>query len=453
MSRVRKSAHPGKHGIKTLVYAVLLGSVTNLPALAYDIVDLGANVSPKDINNNGIVVGVRNTDQYPTNAFRYVMTSGQFEDLDGTVAHAVNDAGEIAGSTLSGAFILEGGNYRAWDDQAAYGISELGEAAGNKAGKNPYRATSIPYNPAVYTGNKWTVMDIAQVYPRGTRQGVYADILTLFDINDNGYAVGSRRRYGLAGSSAILITPPYSDVSDLGDVTYLPTSYGGVANAINNQNIIVGTTGNDSRSGTYSYAFLYDGNTVDNLGTLPGGFRSSASDINEQNLVVGSSESNTGYHAFIWTEQDGINDLNEEIATAGWVLSSAVAVNDLGDIVGTGLLHGATHGFVLTKGPAIPPPGNHPPVAVAESDMTSGKAPLTVSFFGDKSSDPDDDTLSFTWDFGDGTSSSDGMSNQTYIYNIPGTYIAALTVTDSQGITATADLEITVRKSRGKPGK
>lgn len=68
-------------------------------------------------------------------------------------------------------------------------------------GRNPYRTTSIPYNPAVYEGgNNWTVMDIAQVYPRGTRDGVYADIFLLDDVNDAGFAVGSKRRYGLAGS-------------------------------------------------------------------------------------------------------------------------------------------------------------------------------------------------------------------------------------------------------------
>ncbi len=258
-----------------LTLTCLLGSITSLPAFAYELIDLGADVAPKDINNVGIVVGSRNTTQYPTVAFRYDITTGQFEDLGGTVATAINDAGQIAGSTLTGAFLLDGSNLRTWDEHGAYGINEIGQVSGTKAGINPYRNTSIPYNPAIFEGNKWTVMDIAQVYPRGTRKGVYADIYLLDDVNDNGYAVGSRRRYGLVGSSAILITPPYSDVKDAAGVNYLPTPSGGVASAINNSNLIAGTTGSNSRVDAFATAYVYDVNTstLTMLGTL-GGLRS-----------------------------------------------------------------------------------------------------------------------------------------------------------------------------------
>ena len=158
-----------------LALTCLLATIAGSPSLAYELVDLGADVAPKDINNSGIVVGSRNTTQYPTSAFRYTMTTGMFENLDGTVAYAVNDAGLVAGNTLTGAFVLNGNNLRRWDEQGAYGVSETGLVSGNKAGKNPYRTTSIPYNPAVYEAGKWSVMDIAKVYPRGTRDGVYAD--------------------------------------------------------------------------------------------------------------------------------------------------------------------------------------------------------------------------------------------------------------------------------------
>lgn len=160
-------------------------------------------------------------------------------------------------TTLAGAFVLDGNNLHTWDEQGVYGISETGQVSGNKSGKNPYRTISIPYYPAVYEAGKWTVMDIAQVYPRGTRDGVYADIFLLDDFNDSGNAVGSKRRYG---SSAIMITLPYNTINDLSDVNYLPTPSGGVASVINNSNIIVGTTGNDSRNDNYATAFMYDGN-------------------------------------------------------------------------------------------------------------------------------------------------------------------------------------------------
>jgi len=438
-------------GRSLLALTCLLGSITSFPSLAYELVDLGADVAPKDINNLGVVVGSRNTTQYPTSAFRYTMATGQFEDLDGTIAYAVNDAGLVAGNTLTGAFVLDGNNLRTWDEQGAYGISETGQVSGNKAGKNPYRTTSIPYNPAVYEAGKWTVMDIAQVYPRGTRDGVYADIFLLDDINDNGYAVGSKRRYGLAGSSAILITPPYNTINDLSDVNYLPTPSGGVASAINNSNIVVGTTGNDSRNDNYATAFVYDSNTssLTLLGTL-GGLRSNGLDINEANTVVGSSETDTLSHAFIREDAGDIADLNSLLTASGWVLMSAVAINEQGDIVGTGQLNGQNHGFLLVNGSAPPPPSsNEAPVAIASADTTSGKAPLPVIFTGDRSYDPDGTINTYHWDFGDSNSSAE--ANPTHTYTGPGTYLAVLTVTDDNGIsTDSAPLEIKVRRSNGK---
>lgn len=410
----------------------------------YEIVDLGANVAPKDINNGGVVAGAMNTDQYPNSAF--YGTPGAFTNIDSaaTSANAINDEGKVAGSTLTGAFVLDGNNYGSWDEHSAFGISEIGDVSGNKAGKNPYRETSTPYNPAVLEGNKWTVMDIAQVYPRGTRPGVYADIYTLMDVNDNGYTVGSRRRYGLVGSSAILITPPYGDVRDGADVIYLPTTSGGAANAINELNVIVGTSGNDSRSGTYSSAFIYDAGTVQYLAPLPGGLRSGGYDINDFDQVVGFSESSDGNRAVMWDAASGaIVDLNSPaVAASGWVLSSATAINNAGDIVGTGLLNGQSHGFLLTTAQVPPPPpANEPPVAVASADNATPTTRTTVQFSSAGSSE---DVVSFSWDFGDGSSSS--AANPGHKYKKEGNYVAVLTVTDDGGLTGTDSVDIMVSK-------
>jgi len=412
----------------------------------YQLVDLGANVAPRDVNNSGQVAGARNTDQYPTIAFRWIPGIG-FEDLDGTSAYAINDSGIVAGSTLTGAFILDG-NTRSWDKQGAYGVNEFGQVSGNKAGVNPYRTTSIPYNPAVYNGSKWVVMDIAEVYPRGTRQGVYADQYILFDINDGGYAVGRKSRYGLAGSSAILIAPPYSGIKSISDVEFLPTPYGGSANAINEGNLIVGTTGNGS-SGNYAFAFLYDGVTVHNLGTL-GGLRSGASDINDFDQVVGYSETSAGNRAFVWDLTNGMQDLNGlAVDAGGWVLESAIAINNAGEIVGTGQLNGQPHGFLLTSGQP-PTPTNQAPVAIIVADVTSGKGPLEVQFTGDQSSDPDGTIATYAWDFGDGETSSEANPIHTYVES--GNYICTLIVTDNAGKIDTAQVDITVRKGKGKRG-
>jgi len=324
--------------------------IVDSSTFSYELIDLGAGVVPKDINNAGMVVGSRHVAEHPAGAFRYSVLDNHFEDLSGTVANAVNDAGQVVGNTLTGAFLLDGNSLRTWDEQGAYGINELTHVAGNKAGKNPYRPTSTPYNPAVYDSGRWSVMDIAQVYPGGTRQGMYADNYLLDDVNDTGYAVGSRHRTGLPGSSAIMISPPYSEVRYASDVTNLPTRAGGTASAINNRNIVVGTTGNDPRVSAYATAFVYDGSSLTLLDPLPGGLRSSCMDINESDTVVGSSETGGLNHAFMWNETTGVVDLNGLIDAPRWVLVYATALNENGDIVGTGQLDGRDHGFLLVNG-------------------------------------------------------------------------------------------------------
>ncbi len=456
-------------GIKSLL---LLMSIASSPAMAYTLYDLGPNVEPKDINNNGVVVGSSNTDQYPATAFTWSLGSG-FELIDGGIsANAVNDIGQIAGTTIDGAFIQDG-NYRDWSDYGAFGINQAGDVAGYQVGNNPYQPRSLPYNPAIFDGNKWTVFDIAKLYPRGTRQGVYADRFILNSINDSGYAVGYKYRYGLAGSSVILIDSN-GPVNDASDVDYLPVPNGGSASAVNNHNNIVGTTGSNSSAGEYSFAFLYDydGNALINLGTLPVndtefGLTSYAYDINDLNQVVGSSRlitaltsinDPTKYHAFIWEPgADGslaggtMADLNNVVQLpAGWLLTHATAINENGDIVGVGLLDGIEHGYLLKNGTITEPPPepNQPPVAVASADVYSGKAPLAVNFSSSGSSDPDGTIDRYSWDFNDG--SSETIANPSHEFSTPGTYLVTLTVTDDQGMEASNSIIIKVRKGKRK---
>ena len=435
---------------KFLLPAALLGVMANSPALAYELIDLGANVEPRAINNMGVVVGSSNTDQYPATAFGWSSGSGIELIKGGTSANAVNDAGLVAGSTIDGAFI----GARQWSDHGAFGINQAGEVAGYEVGINRLQPRSLPYNPAIFNGNKWDVYDIAQLYPRGTREDVYADRFILNGINTGGYTVGYKYRYGLAGSAAILIDPNVT-VNDLADVVYLPT-YGGRAVDINDNNMIAGTTANNTRVTPviYSRAFVYDYSApTDNLTVLPvleGGLHSHASDINEHNEVVGYSESAAGNHAVIWDGAGAITDLHETMLAEGWVLTSATAINDYGDIVGTGTLNGASHGFVLSTGTisASPPVQNQVPVAVVSADVTSGKAPLRVSF-SSGSYDPDGTITDHAWDFMDGSFSTDpGPLEHTFA--TPGTYPVTLTVTDDMGMQATGSITITVRKGKRK---
>ena len=175
--------------LKALLPVALFGAMANSPALAYELIDLGAHVEPRAINNTGIIVGSSNTDQYPATAFRWSSDTGFDLINGGTSANTVNDAGLIAGSTIDGAFI----GTRQWSDYGAFGSNQAGEIAGYKVGTNPYQPRSLPYNPAIFNGKKWEVFDIAKLYPRGTRKGVYADRFILNSINDAGITVWSRR--------------------------------------------------------------------------------------------------------------------------------------------------------------------------------------------------------------------------------------------------------------------
>ena len=431
---------------KTLFLAITLGPAASFTAAAYQLTDLGVDVSPTDINNNGTIVGSRQTGTGKI-AIR-IPGGGGIEDLaGGVVANAVNDNEVITGNTATGAFLYDGTFHDIGDDYTGGDINALDKVAGSKAGVNPYRATPRPVDQAIYDpnahGQNWQVLEVAKVYPRGTRQGVYADLYYLLGINDAGYTVGRKSRYGLVGSGAFLITPEFKDV------TFLPVPSGGSAVAINNSNHVVGTNG---EAHSHAYLYEFDNGRYTDLGTLNGGLRSSAADINNIDQVVGSAwlstvdtslNDPTLYHAFIWDPVNGMVDLNDLSGAPDWLLTAATAINGQGDIVGTAIKNGQVHGFLLSNDAPPPPQDNQPPVAVLTADVTSGKAPLTVIFSATESFDPDGNELSFTWDFGDGTTESGSTS--THTYNDPGAYLATVTVSDGS-LTATASVEIGVRK-------
>ncbi|MEV8508684.1 PQQ-dependent sugar dehydrogenase [Actinoplanes sp. NPDC051475] len=85
---------------------------------------------------------------------------------------------------------------------------------------------------------------------------------------------------------------------------------------------------------------------------------------------------------------------------------------------------------------------NRAPTAVASADRTSGQAPLPVTFSSAGSSDPEHGALTYSWNFGDGSTST--AANPTKTYTTNGKYTATLTVRDTEGLTGTASVAITV---------
>ncbi len=85
---------------------------------------------------------------------------------------------------------------------------------------------------------------------------------------------------------------------------------------------------------------------------------------------------------------------------------------------------------------------NSPPVVSAAVTPRWGYAPLLVQFDGTASYDPDQDPITFAWDFGDGASATGAVTSHSYATN--GTYVATLTVRDDFGATATGVVSISV---------
>lgn len=85
---------------------------------------------------------------------------------------------------------------------------------------------------------------------------------------------------------------------------------------------------------------------------------------------------------------------------------------------------------------------NNPPVVSVSANPTAGSNPLTVQFSSAGSYDPDGGSISYAWDFGDGTYSSE--ANPVKIYSNGGVFNATLTVTDVSNLSSSRSTQISV---------
>jgi PKD repeat protein len=90
---------------------------------------------------------------------------------------------------------------------------------------------------------------------------------------------------------------------------------------------------------------------------------------------------------------------------------------------------------------------NRPPVAKGSATPVSGTAPLTVTFSAAGSSDPEGDSLTYRWEFGDGATTT--TPNPTHIYATGGARQAKLTVTDSLRASHTLSIQVNVSAPPG----
>jgi PKD repeat protein len=89
--------------------------------------------------------------------------------------------------------------------------------------------------------------------------------------------------------------------------------------------------------------------------------------------------------------------------------------------------------------------GNQPPIAQVSALPTSGFAPLNVQFTGSNSSDPESGLLTYSWNFGDGGTST--LANPSHQFVKSGVFPVSLTVRDPLGLGSTATLSINVQNT------
>jgi glucose/arabinose dehydrogenase len=142
----------------------------------------------------------------------------------------------------------------------------------------------------------------------------------------------------------------------------------------------------------------------------------------------------------IWAMESGSNGLPDPARIRTFVAGAASPV-DLetgpdGDLFYVDLNGGTVHRITYS-------PTNQPPVADAKATPTYGSTPLKVDFDGTGSTDPENNTITYEWDFtGDGTVDATGAT-PSHTYQDAGNFDAKLTVTDAEGASDTDVVEIT----------
>jgi glucose/arabinose dehydrogenase len=113
-----------------------------------------------------------------------------------------------------------------------------------------------------------------------------------------------------------------------------------------------------------------------------------------------------------------------------------------GDLFYVDMEDGTVHRIIYTT-------GNQPPTARISAHPTAGLVPLSVTFDGSASTDPEVGPLTYSWDLnGDGVFGDATGPTATRTYHLKRIIKASLRVTDDQGATDTKAVTITVGNTR-----
>jgi uncharacterized membrane protein len=312
----------------------------------YTVTDLGT-FQPSHINNQGEIVGSVNSIGTITPA---LWQNGSVVSVGPAGAHptALNNSGVVAG-TIPGAggsvqaAILSGGSATPIATPGGSpAIPNAVNASGAVAGTFEAAATSGATQDHAFMTSGGAATELPPLSGYAAAQALA--------INDGGAVAGNVSR----GTGFDAVTQHRAVVwsgaapGDLG-------TFGGQNSAvygINNNGYVVGyadVAGISSDPTLLRRAAEWHGGLKTELVSLALDSPAVANAINNHNVVVGSSTSAFGAQtAAIWIS-GSVFDLNKRIPTAtGWVLQSAAGINDSGQIVGIGTHNGVAAGFLLT---------------------------------------------------------------------------------------------------------
>lgn|GEM_PF-2278227 len=315
-------------GAALLSAGICAAGTSHAQAGSYQFIDLGPG-SVSGMNDLGQVIGQTSSGATLWNG----STASLLSNPVYSGAHAINDAGLVAGDALENNShfipVLWNGSTQI---PLQVGASGHGEA-------NGINASGQVVGDANGTATIWT-----NGVPSSLTVGVSSNLTSATAINNAGQAVGyvqlnNGATYGVLWNGS-------------GNGTLLSTLGGGMSNpfAINNAGVAVGVATN--AAGTM-YATEWHGNTATQLAVLAGTTSSNAFAINDAGVIVGRSTDTRGYGvATLWDGNNVINlnnYLNPSVRQAGWLLENAISINQNGWIVGDAqnLKTGASEAFEL----------------------------------------------------------------------------------------------------------
>lgn len=332
------------NAVKKTICSMLIiawGTLESVAAtMSFSVMDLGAKITPKAINNKGQVVGFTTTNDGHKRAFLY--DKGMLTDLGtfgGTDSEAldINDSGHVAGN-----YFMYGNKhaFQLHDTQFTdlFGAAGMIEATGindQDVVIGDLVSMSDMGSMHVMLYDNGLVTDISAI---GVGQGVtYPGISSLpRGINNNGQAVFFQGLCGswecehsyLYGTNVVTEIFPFNaaDINSLGQVV-----------------------GSSMREWGHVDGYVYQKGEMIRLNDFGGNYTYPTA-LNNVGQVIGTAQRSQDYtyQPFIFFNEI-MTDLNTLIpADSGWNITKVSGINDKGQIIGIGLFNGEEHAFMLS---------------------------------------------------------------------------------------------------------